>query len=176
MSDSLLEEVRLLANIESDTDKLLQVLLSGQPELGRRLGQPELRQLKQRVALRTCLAPLTADETTAYILGRLHLAGGSVGRIFTREAVKAVHAASAGIPRTINVICDNALLAGFAGDEQPVLKSTVELVCRNLDLASSCATATGRAGGARGSSWPRAAATLPTPGPAPAAAGGPLLP
>jgi type II secretory pathway predicted ATPase ExeA len=175
MSDDLLEEVRLLANIESDTDKLLQVLLSGQPELARRLGRPELRQLKQRVALRACLAPLTADETAAYILGRLHLAGGSPGRIFTYEALNAVHVASAGIPRTINVICDNALLAGFASDEQPVLKSTVELVCRNLDIESSCAAAAGCAGGAHGSPSPRAATTLGAPDSAPLAAAGGML-
>jgi type II secretory pathway predicted ATPase ExeA len=177
MSDDLLEEVRLLANIESDTDKLLQVLLSGQPELAQRLGRPELRQLKQRVALRACLTPLTADQTAAYILGRLHLAGGSPGRIFTYEALNAVHVASAGIPRTINVICDNALLAGFADDEQPVLKSTVELVCRNLDIESGCTAAAGCAGSAHGSPSPRAATTLGVPDAAPlAAAGGTLQP
>ncbi len=137
LPDELLEEVRLLTNIETDDDKLLQLVLSGQPELADRLNQPGLRQLKQRVALRCRLAPLTLRETAAYIAGRLRLAGGDAGRIFTRDAIVAVHLASAGVPRTVSVVCDNALLAGYAADECPVGAETVRSACRDLDLATN---------------------------------------
>jgi general secretion pathway protein A len=141
LSDDLLEEMRLLANIESDTDKLLQLVLAGQPELADRLNQPRLRQLKQRVALRCRLTPLTLLETAAYIAGRLHLAGGDGAKVFTRDAVIAVHEAAGGIPRTISVICDNALIAGFAAEEQPVGSDTIELVCRDLDFVRGVGSA-----------------------------------
>jgi general secretion pathway protein A len=135
MPHELLEELRLLANIESAAAQLLQLVLAGQPELGDRLNDPSLRQFKQRVAVRCRLMPFEARETLAYIDGRVRLAGGDPIQLFTRDAVIAVHHASSGIPRTISVICDDALLAGFAGDERPVDRATVEEVCRDLDLA-----------------------------------------
>jgi general secretion pathway protein A len=116
----LLEEVRLLANIESDTDKLLPLVLAGQPELAARLNTPELRQLKQRVALRCTLAPLSLQETAAYISGRIRLAGGNAVQVFSRDAVLAIHSHARGFPRMISVICDNALSSGFATGQRPV--------------------------------------------------------
>src|SRR5262245_50362035 len=138
----LLEEIRLLANIESDTEKLLPVLLVGQPELATRLNEPDLRQLKQRVALRCTLAPLTLAESVAYIAGRIEIAGGSPRTLFSRDAVMAIHEASAGIPRTINVICTNALLTGFAEEQRPINRKTIEAVCRDFDLSLDPAAAT----------------------------------
>jgi len=134
MPHELLEEIRLLGNIETTTTKLLNIVLSGQPELADRLNEASLRQLKQRIALRCELKPLTLDETAAYISGRLRIAGGSPGDIFTRETVIAIHDASAGIPRTVNVLCDNALIGGFAAQVKPIPVEVVEDVCRDFDL------------------------------------------
>ena len=136
MPHELLEEIRLLGNIETPTTKLLNIVLCGQPELAERLNDTSLRQLKQRIALRCELRPLTLDETAAYISGRLRIAGGSPGDIFTRETVVAIHAASTGIPRTVNVLCDNALIGGFAAQVRPIPVEIVEDVCRDFDLQS----------------------------------------
>lgn len=133
----LLEEVRLLANIETDSEKLLSVIIAGQPELAARLNQPELRQLKQRVALRCELRPLQRAETEAYIAGRIRAAGGIGARIFTREAVAVIHEGAQGLPRTVNVIADNALLGGFAAGQKPVGTDIVMDVCRDFDLTSA---------------------------------------
>lgn len=135
LPDELLEEVRLLANIETNTDKLLAVVLSGQPELGERLNRPSLRQLKQRVALRCVLMPLNLRETAAYIAKRVSIAGGDSAHIFTREAVEAIYAHARGIPRTISVICDNALVSAFALDRKLVDADIVIDVCRDFDFA-----------------------------------------
>lgn len=134
MPHALLEEIRLLGNIETTTTKLLNIVLSGQPELADRLNDSSLRQLKQRIALRCQLKPLTATETAAYIAGRLRIAGGAPDRIFTHEAVVRIHQASSGIPRTINVICDNALINGFAAQAKPISVGIVNDVCRDFDL------------------------------------------
>jgi general secretion pathway protein A len=130
----LLEEVRLLSNIETAEVKLLTVILAGQPELAGRLNEPGLRQLKQRISLRCQIEPLTFQETAAYIAGRLRIAGGNPAAIFSREAILAIHEASGGIPRIVNVICDNALIGGFAAQIKPVLKATVDEVCHDFDL------------------------------------------
>jgi general secretion pathway protein A len=130
----LLEEVRLLANIESDTEKLLPVILVGQPELATRLNEPALRQLKQRVALRCSLSPLSLRESAGYIAGRIEIGGGDPAQIFSREAVLRIYERSRGIPRTISVICDNALLTGYAEEERPVGPNLIETVCRDFDL------------------------------------------
>lgn len=134
LSHELLEEVRLLANLETAEQKLMPVILAGQPELGDRLNEPSLRQLKQRIALRTVLTPLSLVETASYIRCRINVAGGDPIRAFTQEAVRHVHAYSGGIPRTISVVCDNALIAGFANGEAPVRANRVDEVCRDLDL------------------------------------------
>jgi general secretion pathway protein A len=130
----LLEETRLLANMETATAKLLPVVLAGQPELAGRLNEPSLRQLKQRVALRCDLGPLELHETAAYVAARLERAGGKCAAIFTREAVEEIHVRSRGIPRSISVICDNALIGGLAAGHRPVGRDVVADVCRDLDL------------------------------------------
>jgi general secretion pathway protein A len=135
----LLEELRLLANIETDTGTLLRIVLAGQPEFGDRLNEPGLRQLKQRIGLRCLLPPLGLRETAVYIAHRISLAGGIPARLFSRDAVLAIHERSRGIPRTINVICQNALITGFAGDERPVGPETVLAVCRDFDLQAPTA-------------------------------------
>ncbi len=134
LSDELLEEVRLLANIELETQKLLRVVLAGQPALADRLNEPGLRQLKQRVGLRCRLDPLDLNETATYIAHRISVAGGAPGSAFSREAVMAIHEQSGGVPRTINVICENALLTGYAAGHRPVGLKIVREVCGDLDL------------------------------------------
>jgi len=134
LPDVLLEEIRLLANIESASEKLLSIILAGQPEFADRLNQSSLRQLKQRVGLRCALRPLRHDETTAYIAARIAVAGGKTERIFTREAIDTVHECAGGIPRTISVICDNALVTAFALDRRPVDTDVVLEVCRDFDF------------------------------------------
>jgi general secretion pathway protein A len=132
----LLEEIRLLANIETNDEKLMSVIIAGQPELAARLNDRSLRQFKQRVALRCELQPLTAQETAAYIVGRIRAAGGVAAEVFTRQAVAIMHERAGGIPRTISVIADNSLLAGFAGGQRPVNADMVSEVCRDFDLSS----------------------------------------
>ena len=134
LNGELLEEIRLLANVETATDKLLPLVLAGQPELADRLNDSSLRQLKQRVALRCEISPFDLPETAAYIAARIRLAGGEASRLFTREAVMRIHEYSHGIPRLISVICDNALLTGLALGRQPVDREIVLDVCRDFDL------------------------------------------
>jgi len=136
----LLEEIRLLANIETPREKLLPVILAGQPELAQRLNEPGLRQLKQRVSLRCTLTALELRETASYIATRVRTAGGDTASVFTREAVIAIHQWSKGIPRTINVICDNVLLSGFAAQCRPADVSLVREVCRDFDFESPVPT------------------------------------
>lgn len=135
----LLEEIRLLANIETDDEKLLSVIIAGQPELVDRLNDPALRQFKQRIALRCELRTLTASETAAYVAGRLLAAGGVPDQTFTREAVSLIHDRARGIPRLINVIADNALLGGFAAGQRPVNTRCVREVCQDFDFGSPAA-------------------------------------
>lgn len=136
MPHDLLEEIRLLANIETEQAKLLQVVMLGQPELADRLNDPSLRQLKQRVAIRCTLRPLDLRSTAAMIAGRIRVAGGKPAEIFTPRAIELIFLHSGGIPRIINVICDNALLHGFAADIKPVGAEVIEEVSREFDLAA----------------------------------------
>lgn len=136
----LLEEIRLLANIETDDEKLLSVIIAGQPELADRLNAQELRQLKQRIALRCELRQLTRVETEAYVSGRIRAAGGVASQVFTREAVALLCEAARGLPRTINVLADNALLGGFAAGVKPVGRDLVLEVCRDFDLLGGVET------------------------------------
>jgi general secretion pathway protein A len=140
LPDEILEEIRLLANLETDDEKMLPIILAGQAELGDRFNEPRFWQLKQRVALRCSLGPLLLQETAAMIAGRISVAGVDAATVFTRDAVELIHNAARGLPRTINVICDNALVAGFAADERPVRRETVRDVCRDLDLSASSRT------------------------------------
>jgi general secretion pathway protein A len=135
LPDDILEEIRLLANMETESGKLLPVVLAGQPELSARLNQPRLRQLKQRIALRCELKPLGLQDTAAYIASRIRTAGGDPANIFTREAVMLIYEYSRGLPRTISVMCDNALMSGFALDRQ-VDGEIVREVCRDFDLGA----------------------------------------
>jgi general secretion pathway protein A len=137
----LLEEIRLLGNIETDDTKLLSIVMAGQPELGAVLDQDAARQLKQRVALRCELRPLTQAETAAYLAGRIRAAGGVGANVFTREAVMLIHERSGGIPRSISVIADNALVSAFALSRKPVNREVVAEVCRDLALAGAERTA-----------------------------------
>jgi len=137
LPDEILEEIRLLANLETPTSKLLPVVLAGQPELAARLNDPRMRQLKQRIALRCELKPLDLPDTAAYIASRIRTAGGDPANIFTREAVTLIREFSHGLPRTISVMCDNALLSGFALDRRPVDGDIVREVCRDFDLRAA---------------------------------------
>ena len=134
LSHELLEEVRLLANAETETEKLLPVVLAGQPELKDRLDEPQLRQLKQRVTLRCTVSPFSLEDTAAYMAWRIRAAGGQSEKVFTREAVLAIHERSAGIPRTISVMCDNALLTAYGLGRKPVDSAVVLEVAQDLDL------------------------------------------
>jgi general secretion pathway protein A len=157
LPDKLMQEVRLLANIESATAKLLAVVLVGQAELGQRLNAPHMQQLKQRVALRSVLTPLNLTETAAYIANRIRVAGGDAREIFTKEAIAEIFQRSGGIPRTINVVCDNALVAAFALDQQRVTRTHIVEVCRDLDFGPASAAASASGSGTRSSPVPGAA-------------------
>jgi general secretion pathway protein A len=135
LSAELLEEVRLLANSETTTQKLLPLVLVGQPELRDRLNEPGLRQLKQRITLRCEIKPFTLEETTDYIATRVRTAGGDAAAMFTRDAIILIHERSGGVPRTISVLCDNALLTGCGLGQQPVTRAIVQEVARDFDLA-----------------------------------------
>lgn len=135
LSDYVLEEIRLLMNFESDNAKHLQIVLTGQPELRDKLNQPNLRQLKQRVALRCKMHPLpNVDEVERYITERLLIAGSEQPNIFTPGAIDFIFQCSEGIPRQINNICDNAMLAAYAAGEQIISRQIIEEVADNLDL------------------------------------------
>ena len=136
LSTELLEEIRLLANIETNDEKLLTLVIAGQPELGSKLDDPSRRQLKQRIALRCELRPLTLHETLVYLAGRIRAAGGVTSRIFTREAATLLHQTAAGIPRTINVLADNALLAAFARQQSPVTSQMVTEIVQDFRIDS----------------------------------------
>lgn len=137
LSVELLEEVRLLANFETAQHKLLPVILAGQPQLSQRLNDPALRQLKQRIALRCELRPLMLEETAAYLAGRIKAAGGVGAEVFTRNAVTLIHERSGGIPRTISVLADNALVSGYALVQRPVCSKVVLEVCGDFNLLQS---------------------------------------
>jgi general secretion pathway protein A len=136
LSLELLEEVRLLANIETDYEKLLPVIIAGQPELAERLNDRGLLQLKQRIDLRCELRALTPSETAMYLYRRICAAGGTGTGTFTGAAVGVIHEYARGLPRTINVIADNALLGGLAAGERPVNARLVREVCRDFDIRS----------------------------------------
>ena len=124
LSTEALEQVRLLTNLETPTQKLLQIILLGQPELREKLARPELRQLAQRITARYHLAPLDEAETDAYLRHRIAVAGGKRFP-FTRLGVRALHRAAGGVPRLVNIIADRALLAGYVADEPQVGESLV---------------------------------------------------
>jgi general secretion pathway protein A len=136
LSDEVLENLRLLSNLETDQAKLIQIVLMGQPELQAKLAQPHLRQLKQRVALRCKLKPLKAKEVSPYIDSRLKAVGYEGKALFDPAAIKRIAFYSKGIPRVINIICDNALLSACAASRQIVSADTIDEVTRDLALCS----------------------------------------
>jgi general secretion pathway protein A len=135
LSPHVLEEIRLLSNFESDTAKQLQIVLTGQPELRDVLNNPELRQLKQRVALRCVIRPLpNIEETDRYITSRLLVAGAQHIDIFSPGAIDYIFRCSEGIPRNINNLCDNALLAGYAAGEKTINRAIIEEIAESFDM------------------------------------------
>jgi general secretion pathway protein A len=134
LSLRMLEEVRLLTNLETSTEKLLQIVLSGQPELEGKLRRPELRQLRQRITLRSKTYPLTLAETEGYIARRLSIAGADGRIIFAPEAVAAIHGYACGIPRVINLLCEHSLISAFADQVCPIPATIVEIVAQEFEL------------------------------------------
>jgi general secretion pathway protein A len=135
LSPSVLEEIRLLSNFESDTSKQLQIVLAGQPELRQVLNDPALRQLKQRVALRCVIKALsTVEETDRYITSRLLVGGAQRTDIFLSAAIDYIYRCTQGIPRNINNLCDNALLAGYAAGDLNIDRELIEEVAETLDM------------------------------------------
>jgi general secretion pathway protein A len=128
-----LEQVRLLSNLETDTTKLIQIILIAQPELDAMLESPELRQLRQRINVRWRLKPLSASETRDYVRHRLRVAAGGPREIFTDLALREIHRRSGGVPRVVNRLCDRALLAGFAESAKEIGLGTVAEVQREFD-------------------------------------------
>jgi len=136
----LLEEIRLLTNLETSQQKLLQIVLLGQPELETLLDSPELRQLKQRVALRCQLQPLDEAQTRAYVLSRLERAGAKPGvPIFTEESLSTLHEYSRGIPRIVNNLCENAMVSAFARQQKPVTPDIIAEVAADFRLTPASA-------------------------------------
>jgi len=133
LSWELLEEIRLLTNLETSSEKLLQIVLSGQPELHEKLCQPSVRQLRQRISLWCRTHPLTAKETEAYITERLRIAGATQPVLLT-ESVKLVYRYSRGIPRLINLICDRSMIEAYVEQIKPIPARFVESVGKDLDL------------------------------------------
>jgi len=134
---ALLEEIRLLMNFETNSEKLLQVILSGQPELHDLLNLPALRQLKQRISLRSGVKPLSVFEINKYIRFRLKQAGAKNVNLFDNGAIGLIGNVSQGIPRVVNNICDNALLYGYAAGATVITRDIIEEVIESLDLAPS---------------------------------------
>jgi general secretion pathway protein A len=134
LSPLVLEEIRLLTNLETSNEKLLQIVLSGQPELEEKLKRPELRQLRQRIVLRSRTNSLSREETRGYIAERLRIAGSNGESVFSEEAMDVVHQYARGIPRVVNLLCEHALINAFADQQRPVLASLVEEVAREFQL------------------------------------------
>jgi general secretion pathway protein A len=129
----LLEQMRLLSNLETDRRKLLQIVLIGQPELRDKLDREDLRQLRQRITVRYHLSPLSREETERYIEHRLRVAGGSGRPVFTSWAFGAIHRYSRGVPRLINAVCDKALLYGFVNGTDRLTLSAVRRAIGELE-------------------------------------------
>jgi type II secretory pathway predicted ATPase ExeA len=144
LSPQVLEEIRLLTNLETSTEKLLQIVLSGQPELEMKLNQPELRQLRQRITLRCKTHPLTLEEAYGYVSERLRIAGLPASgqpaprsewrQVFTTEAVERLHTYSQGIPRIINLLGEHALISAYVDQLKPVPPQTIEEVASEFQL------------------------------------------
>jgi general secretion pathway protein A len=140
LSDEVLEEIRMLTNLETFTEKLLQIVLVGQPELEAKLKQPQLRQLRQRLTLRAKTHPLTLEETKAYVLQRLRIAGSDGRQIFDGDALSSIHKYSNGIPRVVNLLCEHCLVSAFVDQKPTIAEAIVDAVARDFDLSDSVAS------------------------------------
>lgn len=154
LTPETLEQVRLLSNFETPTDKLLQILLVGQPELKSKLQRPELRQLKQRIGLRCTIRPLTEDEVADYIRSRLRVAGSPDLHLFTERAVRRIAEYTGGIPRLVNILCDHCLLIGYVEQKRKIEREIVQQAVEYLEEGR-------RPTEARGIRWQPGAMRLP---------------
>jgi general secretion pathway protein A len=134
LEPNLLQDVRLLTNLETAKYKLLHVILLGQPELNQILSEPRFRPLKQRITVRYHLRPLTLRESKEYIIYRLKRAGSRDIAIFDNSAIKEIFRYSKGIPRLINIVCDNALLTGFSREQNRIGKNIIQSVIRDIEI------------------------------------------
>ncbi|MGD0966009.1 MAG: AAA family ATPase [Candidatus Acidiferrales bacterium] len=137
LSLEVLEEIRLLTNLETTTEKLIQIVLAGQPELEDKLKMPQLRQLRQRITLRCKTAPLSFEETSGYIAERLRIAGANGEPIFSKEAIESVYLYSRGIPRVVNLLCEHSLINSYVDGVRPVPYHLVEEVAHEFQLDES---------------------------------------
>src|ERR1700739_2495533 len=137
LSEEVLEEIRMLTNLETFTEKLLQIVLVGQPELEQKLKQPQLRQLRQRLTLRAKTHALTLDETKAYIQQRLRIAGSNGQLIFDPECVTLIHRYANGIPRGLNLLWEHCLVSAFVDQQKVILPVVVDGVARDFDLGDN---------------------------------------
>ena len=152
LSEEMLEEIRLLTNLETATEKLLQIVLSGQPELEDKLAKPQLRQLRQRITLRCRTVPLTLEETSQYITKRLQVAG-TIDPIFSAEAIAAIHRASEGIPRVINMLSEQCLITGYVEQKTSISLEIAQSAIKEVGASEPQALAVA-ANGTNGSSAP----------------------
>src|ERR1035438_8530627 len=141
LTDEVLEEIRMLTNLETFTEKLLQIVLVGQPELELKLKQPQLRQLRQRLTLRAKTHALNLEETKSYITQRLRIAGSNGEPIFEPEATVALFRYSLGIPRILNLLCEHCLVSAFVDQKKTVAVEVVDSVARDFDLTDGNAAA-----------------------------------
>jgi general secretion pathway protein A len=151
LSTEMLEEVRLLSNLETPSSKLLQIMLVGQPELAQRLARPEMRQLRQRIVLRHQLRPFTPQETAAYVRERLRIAGHTGKDLFDKRALQLIDEVTGGVPRLVNVVCDSALLLGYGRGLRRLGAREIREVAGDLELAPAASAQ--RAASARGEGW-----------------------
>lgn len=155
LSPELLEEIRLLTNLETSTEKLLQIVLAGQPELSLKLNSPDLRQLKQRISLRCHLEPLALQEVREYVRTRLEIAGLPNQQIFPDACLAEIHRRTGGIPRLINTLCDNAMITGYACDRKVITLEILDEVADDLEIFVEPGDQAGITRGARFPGSPR---------------------
>jgi len=133
LKPSLLEQVRLLSNLETEKEKLLQIILVGQPELREKLASGELKQLRQRIAIRYHIAPLSRHEARCYVSHRLNVAGCNNEDVFHKDAFEEIFKFSGGIPRLINIVCDKSLLAGYTADKKTIDSNIVKKCAKEIE-------------------------------------------
>lgn len=141
LSDDVLEEIRLLTNLETATEKLLQIVLTGQPELEEKLKRPQLRQVRQRITISCRTKALTIEETFGYVAERLRIAGVNGEPVFSKEAIETVHLYSRGIPRVVNLLCEHSMINAYVDSLRPIPARLVEDVAREFNLDEMAPTA-----------------------------------